>query len=313
MRGIINLWSKSTEASTPTSLGPILMKSWPKIELWIKYLDVASKFKEKNFKDGSGDIELLVQGLFPIALGCKDSKSKAYFEKRVPSGMAKKWLAEKTPGDHGFCATNALAPCLQIADNKRLFLTTFIRSTGITELEFVVRLLQQGKILLRQTQEDFCAIGSYLLTLLAVKLTPLAHVWEVLLDNGGLAFVLRVFVALSKQTRASDGWRSSFNTCVKFFREALTTKQGHPFLLEMIKGGFLESFINCSPRLGELKASEISTCKEFLTFIPRYFYLFTALKCVSSAFEKIGSEGRQSLRGTCVEGGLHWKPVYWNN
>ncbi len=294
MQGIVNLWSKSSETPTRT-FGPILIKSWPRIEQWIEFLDAASK---KQSKVGFGEFQTLVQGLFQIALGCKDSKSQAYFEKRVPSMIAERWSAENTPGDDGFYATNMMGLCLRTADDKTLFLKAFVQRASITDQGFVDRLLEQGKTLLRQTQKNFCAIGSYLYTLLSIKSTP---VWGSLMVSGGLDFVLRVFAILPKETRISDGWRSSLKTCIDFFRESLVTKKGYPFLLEMIKGGFLESFINCGPRFWELEEAEVTTCKSLLTTIPGYFYIFPVLKYVSSALEKIGSEGRKKLCKTCVE------------
>lgn len=297
MQGIVNLYSKTDDWPTQTS-GPILVKSWSKFQSWIDFLDVASKLGE--YPDaGLGDIENNFQGLFQIALNCRDAKSKAYFEERIPSAMAKRWSTEKTPGDDGFQNTKMMGPCIRTADDGPLFLKNFIQSTGMSDENFVDEVLRQGKILLQQTMKNFHHIQSHLYTLRAFKFT---HMWEVLLARGGLNFVLQVFATLANATRASVGSCSSLESCFRFFREVLMTKSGYPFLLRMIKGDFLESFINCGRRFGDLNEAEIVACKDVLAEIPGYFYILPVLECVASALEKIGSDGRRRIQGSCLEG-----------
>lgn len=274
------------------------MKSWPKIEQCIELMDVAAEVGRKKSNNGLEEVEKLVEGLLEIALRIKDPKLKAYFQIRVPCVMAKKWSAESTLGKGGLYVTNMLAPCLRAVDDKSLFLRTFVQSAGINDQEFVNRLLQRGKLLFRPGQNNFNHIGSYLYTLLSLNETP---VWEPLLVGGGLDFVLQVFAVLSKDAHNSDGWPSSFEMSMTILVAASGTNKGYPFLLEMIKGGFLESFVGCGPHFANLNEIEITLCKGILALFSKYFFVFAVLKGVSKALEKLGGERRKKIRHTCLE------------
>lgn len=52
-------------------------------------MDVAAEVGRKKSNNGLEEVEKLVEGLLEIALRIKDSKLKAYFQKRVSCVMAK--------------------------------------------------------------------------------------------------------------------------------------------------------------------------------------------------------------------------------
>ncbi len=179
------------------------------------------------------------------------------------------------------------------------FLKVFLTGVRVSRPSVLVdKLLQRGNELLRQKPVDYINFWYFLDALITLVPTPL---WDPLLLDGGVDMILRIFSALSEESHITAGWSLSLNLCFNFFERILMTMRGYPFLVKMVKGGFVTSF-KCSQNFDKLDAEKREICKSIVAEkIPGYFHLYPVLKCMSSALEKIAVSERQKLRRTFIE------------
>lgn len=284
---------------------PVLVKSWSDIEKWFMFLNVIMRAPNTDLEFGEDTLSVHIAWFFNGILKCKDETARTFFRNHIPSLTARIWTEstqDNASTENWPSAMRILGFCLQAVGDTSPFWDTFLLEMQVSEAQFVNKLIQRGMGLLRQSPMNYNYLGGFLNSLTCFIGTSL---WNPLVLDGGIDMVLRLFAALSKESHVTAGWSQSLGSCLELFHAILVTKRGYPFLVKLVKGGFVASFFRCSPNFDKLDTKKREICKTLVTErILVYFQLYPVVKCMATALEKITVSERDKLRQTFIE--EHW-------